>query len=75
MSVTTRVTATDVPPRAEDILAFKEHERFLLIQHGRRVAPLAMAVVACTVIAAWITSAFTKALTYTLEMEAAPLAV
>lgn len=75
MSVTTRIAAVDAPPRPEDILAFEEHERVLLVQRWRRVAPLAMIVVACTEIFAWITPAFPKGPLYTLGMEAALLCV
>ncbi len=74
------MTPPDLPgvvasPRAEDVRAFEEHDRLLLVQRWRRVAPLAMVIVACTEIAAWITPAFPKGPLYTLGMEMALLCV
>lgn len=61
--------------RAGDVRAFEEYDRLLLVQRWRRVAPLAMVIVACTEIAAWITPAFPKGPLYTLGMEIALLCV
>lgn len=68
-------SARAVPPREEDLRAFEENDRQLLVQRWRRVAPLAMVVVAFTEIAAWITPAFPKGPLYTLAMEMALLIV
>ena len=68
-------SARAVSPREEDLRAFEEYERELLVPRWGRVAPLAMVVVALTEIAAWITPAFPKGPIYTLAMEVALLIV
>lgn len=74
MSAPSRVQIEE-KPREADVLAFREHEREILMQRWRRIVPLAMVVVAATEIAAWITPAFPKGLVYTLAMEAALVGV
>ena len=64
-----------MPAGLADSDSFAENERVLLTRRWRRIAPLAMVVVACTEIAAWLTPAFPKGPLNTLAMELVLLGV